>query len=381
MVGVGQKIAATLAGNQYADIGGRLASITINLIVLFFAGKILRRRFRNFSHLLLILETPTALFFMGVVNPSGWEISTGILFSVSLADYLFNSPKKDDSANSWANDNWVQSNISLPLLVSSLLFCSARPISWIWMLVLIAFSATIISKSTIKKLGKKLILSVIPGVIMALAWDLTHGTFMPTLPGYTPLKGGVAHTVKLFATSVGDFPNRLQQLVGNLGWLDTSTLPLIFLLFILTWAIALSRLTSEAKFSRLTILTGLIAVVIIPSGIETYYARRWPGWWSGRYTLPLLVGILILLILKTERNHAKRFNFLLGSALLINGVMGIENTSRYSFGVNNYFPIRYSHPSIGTLNFFTCLVIFLSYFIFGGVVLTRELIGNKTSYN
>jgi hypothetical protein len=214
---------------------------------------------------------------------------------------------------------------------------------------------------------------------MALAWDLTHSSFMPTLPGYTPLKGGVAHTVKIFATSVGDFPNHLQQLVGNLGWLDNSTPPLIFLLFILAWTTTLSRLNSEAKFSRLTILSAVVAVVIIPSGIETNYARRWPGWWSGRYTVPLLVGILILLILRTERNLGKRFNFLLGSALLINGVMGIENTARYSFGVNNYFPLRYSHPSIGSLSFLTCLVIFLGYLIFGGWVLTREITGNKTS--
>jgi hypothetical protein len=314
---------------------------------------------------------------MGVVNPTGWEISTGVLFSLHLADYLYNSPKKDDSKNSWEKVSWVKSNISLPLLVSSMLFCSARPISWIWMLVLIAFSATIISKSRIKKVGKKLILSVIPGVVMALAWDLTHPSLMPTLPGYTPLKGGIAHTVKIFATSVGDFPNHLQQLVGNLGWLDTPTPPLAFLLFILAWANALSRLTRESKISRLTVLTALIAVVIIPSGIETYFARLWPGWWSGRYTLPLLDGILILLILKTEKSQVKGLNFLLGSSLLLNGVMGLENTARYSFGVNNYFPIRYSHPSIGTLNFLTCLVIFLSSCIFGSMVLTRELISNK----
>lgn len=345
VVGLGQALVADTLGQTYADLGGRIASILLNLCVLFFAYRKLRHIYADPGGLLMMISTPMMMFLWAVVNPSGFEIATAILCAVYVYGFL-----KEDIKNQ--QEMLLSRNFTkIGLALTIFLFVNSRPIAFLWFGLLTLFIYLNLRSERIWKSIGSLIVSAVPGFIFLITTTLFLGTASPgRLPGYTPNPDpNVIYYVRTFATTVFIFPDRLGQMVGNLGWLDTPTPNILVISYIIFWVIFFSRQTHSLK--KRTFLLLISTILIIPCAIETVYWNSWPGWWQGRYTLPLLIGILVIYFLKQSNISKINLKILILGSGVINITMLLENLLRYSFGVSEYLPAQISRPQIGFLRF------------------------------
>jgi hypothetical protein len=127
--------------------------------------------------------------------------------------------------------------------------------------------------------------------VLALAW-LRHahtlGSFIGE--GYPDLS--VLTTVR---ASFGLTDERLVQMVGKLGWVDT---PVPFAV-VAGWALLLGALVVPAlaggRLRRsLTLASLMVAVVLLPVVSEAMQQKKFGFIWQGRYSLPLAVGVPLL---------------------------------------------------------------------------------------
>src|ERR1035437_8937443 len=124
VVGAGERLAAALTGVEYADIGGRLASFILNFGALLLLSLYMRRRNLWWGTLLLIVSTPMAVFMGIVVNPSGWEITCGIVLAAVLSEAVW-------GRQSLRSETWPTTT-TLILVVASVALSLARPLGFIW---------------------------------------------------------------------------------------------------------------------------------------------------------------------------------------------------------------------------------------------------------
>jgi Predicted membrane protein (DUF2142) len=124
VVGVGERLATSLIGGEYADIDGRLASFILNFGALLLLSLHMRRRNHLWGTFLLLISTPLAVFMGIVVNPSGWEITCGIVLAAALSEAV-------GSRQSLGSEKWPKSTTWI-LVVASVALCLARPLQFIW---------------------------------------------------------------------------------------------------------------------------------------------------------------------------------------------------------------------------------------------------------
>lgn len=101
-----------------------------------------------------------------------------------------------------------------------------------------------------------------------------------------------AETVRLVVANTGD---HLRQLVGNLGWLSTPVPALaVFLFWALIGGLALVAVL-EHRRSTLVYLAGLGGAIVIAWLLELGQGADYGNYWQGRYTMPLAVGLPLVL--------------------------------------------------------------------------------------
>jgi len=319
VVGAGERLAAVF-GLQYADIGGRLASLILNLGVLLLLSLYIRRRHPGWGDILLLVSTPTAVFLGAVVNPSGWEITCGIAFAVVLAEAAWaHRPSGSDAPSG--------STLAL-LAVAGIGLCTARPISFVWATGLTA-AAVVLAPSISRRAILRVACAVAPGILIGVVWAILHPDPLPvhdTVASPTT----IPNLANFFAESLLWFPHRVQQMFGLLGWFDTPEPDPLVLANIVAWTAVLTRLPNVR---RTAILGGVFGIVILPSVIEALGWGVYPLWWQGRYTLPFALGFLVLLLLRSGRLIPRVVSIASGVAVLSLGVMVWVNAGRYDFGL------------------------------------------------
>lgn len=122
---------------------------------------------------------------------------------------------------------------------------------------------------------------------------------------------------------VGQTGYYLRNMVGQFGWLDTSS-PMLTLL---GWAVALGALGAVALLVA-DAASNRAAVVVVLASFALPIVAQWPTIghdgmpWQGRYTLPLAVGAPILALAGIGRARSRRPERLVGSWRTI-GVTGV----------------------------------------------------------
>jgi hypothetical protein len=332
VVGVGQRLAA-LAGNEYADIGGRLASLSLNLLVLLLLSFYMRRSHPLWGSFLLLVSTPMAIFMGIVVNPSGWEITCGLVMAAALSEAAW-------SHRSIGADPWPRTT-TVVLVLASLGLCTARPIGFVWAAGL-TVSAVALAPTINRRMLLRLAIAVAPGIAVGMLWLVAHRT----IDSGTSATGSMSVTqfIRAFADSLMYFPNRLSPMFGALGWQDTVMPGLLLLLNIAAWSALLTRLPS---IGRAAIACGVFGVVILPSVIETAGWAAWPLWWQGRYTMPFALGFVLLLLLRSGRLIPLAVSIVSGISVLSVGLMVLVNAVRYGYGLDGYgLPVTLSNPGL-----------------------------------
>jgi hypothetical protein len=105
---------------------------------------------------------------------------------------------------------------------------------------------------------------------------------------------------------VGQTGENMIEAIGLLGWLDT---PLPWLA-IVAWLFALGILAARSLFNRpgpAIWATVLLATTILTSWIFELYQGNTSGqYWQGRYSVPLIIGIPMLLAVGSSNTHVER---------------------------------------------------------------------------
>lgn len=338
-VGFGQWV-ATSVGEQWMDLGGRVGSFALNLLGLTALALLSRRQSRIWGSSLLLVSTPMAVFLWAVVNSSGWQITTGLLFAYVFAQTWWGShPDLDMRDRRWLTLTAVAA--------TSLLFALSRPDSLIWLLLL-ALAVMLMGKGAHSfKLRAQALAAAGLGVLAGVLWQLAYPSQHP-IENPNPLADpATTDYLRWFQKSLDLLPDRLHQSVGILGWLDTPTPRWLFIATLIAWAAFLGYLYARNRIQTPVVLLGIVGVFILPSILETLRWNDYPQWWQGRYTLTFLIPFLFLILTRYASvipRAVERFSLLATAAL---AVMVWQNGVRYAFGVRDYWPMDWTDPAIG----------------------------------
>ena len=323
----------------------------------------------------LIALTPMSLYLFGIANPSGWETATLLFFGLTL----FEKASIPDSDSIPASRK--SSEINMKIFFSALLAATARPISFVWV-ILLTLSIFLMAKSINRNMkDKTVVISVIPPIALGLIWYLTHRARMLKTDvvvsenAYSPL-----NLISYFMKSLWYLPKRLEEMWGVFGWLDTKPPAIASTCALVIFTIYFKNLFGflVAGRPRRLYFMILISAILIFSIIESVQWANWPLWWQGRYALPFAYSLLVMGTMMLENQNlilsgAKiRFKIFLPFAML-SVYMVLLNYSRYAYGVEDGKITFQGVTSFGFIQnaiFWTFLVLIL-------VMLTGRIISHS----
>jgi hypothetical protein len=285
--------------------------------------------------------TPAAIYMGAMVNPNGLEIAAAIcLWCAGLIlalEHARNPPR----------------GLVVLLAASGCVLTFTRGLSPLWsLLALVAVVVIMGTEKTWRLLTSRrdvqwAALVLVASEILAAIWILVaHSLWL--LPN-GPQVPANATELQVISQAFGQTWIWLRQMVGVLGWLDTS-LPVWTYG---AWAVATITLvaiglrTGQRRTS--VVLIGIMSLsFILPAVLELHNARIVHLVWQGRYTLPLAVGIPLLAAasagIRAGRNDRLRVNItrILLVLLGLAGMLGyFEALRRYAVGASG--PIDFLH--------------------------------------
>lgn len=341
VVGMGQHV-ASIFDYKYAALGGRISSLFLSLFFVFLIFRKLYTENYQQPYLILLPLTPMAVFLSVTVNPSGTEVTSGLLLTTLLHFKIKAIQSKVDS-------NILQPN--LPIIFASLYFFLSRPSALIWFGVI--FAALVLSVERNQRISLLRHLNMIaPPMIVAIIYHFTHPHKTGSPAGYVPVENDdFRFYFDGFITSLENLPTHLRQSYGVLGWLDTPAPVFITLVFYFIYLIVISDLhkLSKISFSATTLL--LFGNTVLISLLELIAWHEWPNWWQGRYSLPLLAMTFWIFFLRANKGKNDLIRISTFLVIMMHLILIIENLFRYSFGIIGFFPARLTNPAIGELRF------------------------------
>src|SRR5438876_789286 len=158
-------------------------------------------------------------------------------------------------------------------------------------------------------------------------------------------------SAELVRETVGRAGGFYREMLGNLGWLDTTLPGLTYLL--LTAALGALVLLAVAIGSRpyvIAMLAAMAITVVTPIVLEAWQYRTYGLYWQGRYTLPIAVGVPLLAVFALQSETGRRVLLrgwlvpALGGMLVVAHVLAFyQALRRWSVGANG--PVFYwLHP-------------------------------------
>lgn len=372
VAGLGERLAsAVLAG--WEDLGARVASMLLSLGVLLALGLHMRRRYPLWATYLLALTTPMVAFYWAVVNPSGWEITMALAFAYASA-HLW-----------WARSHRPRQLTARPIVLFALVsvaFAMARPVSIVWMGLLVV-CVVLMARTDLVRRSQLWLAGVLVGAgLISVAWAATHRAITGTLNPLPISNPTLADYANWFVNSLALTPSRLAQMVGDLGWLDTQTPRFLVVSYGVCWLIVVAVLVRRGGVRWGVLAVALVGGVVVPSLLEAALWRDWPGWWQGRYTLPFVVGFLLLLMMKGGHRAPRAVSLMSLATTLLLVIMVAVNAARYAFGIEYrqlagiidfYIPVQLQQSGIGTRALGIALLCAAALLVVGGLRLPNAL--------
>lgn len=219
--------------------------------------------------------TPMTLYVGSIVNPSGVEVMAAVLLWLTIAR---GTPDRAGRASA---------------IVGASTLAVARPISFVWVLAIVAIAAAAWGGRRVVALFGRVLGPCVVGVTMvaSLAWFAVSG-----VAGYTDARlARNESTGELVGELLGNIGWLGRQMVGVFGYLDTSLPAAMYW----AWAIFIAALVVGGLFTgsgrlRIALVVVVVSTVLVPILADLQAARTLGFFWQGRYTLPLAVGIPVL---------------------------------------------------------------------------------------
>ncbi|HAN26034.1 MAG: DUF2142 domain-containing protein [Microbacterium sp.] len=311
---------------EYALYGMRAANSLLFALVLTAAIMILHPRGRKSAALcgMLVSLTPMALFLSGVVNASALELSSACLVA-SLAVRAFQTTRA-----SWVIWSGLAGSVALLSLT--------RPLSPLWAGAIVAaalLSSPIRVRDLLRDAGGRAAVAAglsMTAVAAAVAWALAHPTqFIVTQPPPASLQDAVVIFVKRLLL---DTPTMITQMAGVLGWLDTPVGWALVAFLVGLGAFGIVAFPQASGRARLVVLGLTLFTVCVPIALTT---ALWSGTgWQGRYSLPLVAAIGVVLGWHATADRRMRRVFVVLAVLMVTAavVAFAVQFVRYAFGLN-----------------------------------------------
>jgi hypothetical protein len=232
--------------------------------------------------------------------------------------------------------------IQLGIAASTLVL--ARQISMFWLALIALILAALLGRDALRRLWRststRIWAAVVAGCVAAqLLWIvLADGLNLSVPIGFKP----TLSNAELVRETVGRVGRFYLEMLGKLGWLDT-TLPGLTYLF-LTAALGALVLLAIAVGSRpyvIAMLAAMAITVVTPIVLEAWQYRTYGLYWQGRYTLPIAVGVPLLAVFALQSETGRRvllrgwFVPALGGMLVVAHVLAFyQALRRWSVGAN-----------------------------------------------
>lgn len=234
----------------------------------------LERSRRVDAAVVLFALTPTALFSIAVVNPSGMAIGGAVAM--------------------WAGGLIMTKEDRAPALLfaagwAALVLSRGDGVVWCAViLVLLLMWREVGIKAAWAMLSQRARVLLVVPTILAIGWSLA---VRPALIADPESATGRALVTKI----VGESGLHVREAIGVVGWLDTPIPTTMLYAWILTLG-ALVGIVALAGTRRHAAVIGLavVAVIVLPWIFEFVQASQAGLFWQGRYGLPLFIGIVML---------------------------------------------------------------------------------------
>ena len=267
LIGFGER--SSIIGNVY--YAGKFTSFIICLSLVFIGlVRLYFNRIPNSLGAVFLSLTGTVYFFFSVINPSSLEFASTLYFVSSLIIA-----------------NRVHNKSSLThLLFSAILLILARSLGGLWIIGFVAMVKLVSGSCRHHKLLTSM--AVLGTFAQYLLGNRNYslGDFDPPWNFY------LEELVRVFNGS-GEW---IVSYFGTLAWSEIR-LPLILVFVLLISYISLIlKVTSKNKNQREILFSLFLGIWLVPVLIAVAFSKDWPGYWQGRYSLPFLIGALIIII-------------------------------------------------------------------------------------
>ena len=292
IMGVGQ-VLGTLVSDPWASTGGRLLLAVACLLAIIVASRVLvGAEQRSALWMLPVAITPMATFLFAGSNVNGLEIALSALFVALLLAWRRRAE---------IDQGWTRAELHLGVAALGLAAC--KPGDWLWIVLLLGAAGLRWRRTLDVASGIRAVAACTPAVAASLVWSWIH----PTVITSAGLHGAATtHPLSLparLAHSIGHLQNVVMEAWGVVGWLDTSPGRPFFVLLIVGTAFLASRVIVTTS-DRLYLLSSVILVLAVATVGNAVEWNGWPNWWQGRYSLPLIVGLALLLV-EDKRNEPR----------------------------------------------------------------------------
>ena len=324
----------------------RLVSALLCAVVLGLATWTIKRGAKNsgskLNFIVPLTLLPMAVFLYASVNSSGMEIASSVYFWCACL-ILFSSSSIEDRKFKLIH-----------FTIASILLLSTRLLAPLWLATILIIVCLCVDQSfsrlkdLISRKDFQLTLSLIAIFTMGvLVWDYLHPNYYldPNQKPVSSLAEGVREVSHFFFNS--SLHTVFEFGIGQLGWGDT-VLPFALIATLMIWGALVGAIFTRNNQRKtiyrvsLILLTPVVASSII-AGIG------WSGvGWQGRYSLPLLLGIPIVLVYvltqsekqnvenKLSKQPSKLLEILLVSSLSVITYAFVLNYHRYSAGTDSF---------------------------------------------
>jgi hypothetical protein len=290
---------------------------------------------------LLLALTPMVLFISGIVNPSAAEIAASLAFWVAGLVLVAGSHER------------VDNRLVTAVGISGCVLALSRQLGPLWLGLI---SLTIVGITNRRRLidlsrsnwarlwGALIAVSAIGQVV----WDVLVKPLDVTPTGQKQN----FETPAILRFTFGASLNRVREMIGIFGWLDTPSPALTWIPWIAAVGFIFLLAAMWGTRRDIGLLIGLVAAtIVVPVLIESSQFGTAGGLlWQGRYTLPLAFGIPLLAAFVLETNEggrrlpSTRLLGAIGIVVVVAHVLAFaQNLRRYTVGYDG--EIQYwRHP-------------------------------------
>ncbi len=285
----------------------------------------------------LVAVTPMTLYLAGSVNPNGLEVAAAVGVWAAGAAIVGGS---DDS------------RLPVRAGVAAVVLALTRPLSPLWIVVigltlLGAAPGPVLRSRWRERRIRTALAAATLATCVAASWLAVAKPLGDSSGG-----GSEAGTGRLLRLSVGATMDRVGNMIGELGWLDTRPPALAVLIWLaLAGFLVVTALCAASGRPAVALVALVVAVVAVPVAVEVSQAGRLGLVWQGRYSLPLAAGVPVLAAMLArpllEGSGRRVLAVTAAATALGHAAVFWWGLRRYAVGVDHLFgPVRWSPPLV-----------------------------------